>query len=282
MDIQVVSDLHLESPKAYDVYQIKPNALYLALLGDIGCVSDPGYLAFLATQLSQFRVVFHLLGNHEPYGSTWPAVLATLREFQQDNRRQRAAAPTSASPREQPQTTSVVGEYVLLDRDEFHPPGNSNLVVLGCTLFSHVAPPSLQDASLGLNDFCRIGDWTVEQHVEAHARDLAWLNERVAAIARESPGCRIVIFTHHSPTIDERTVNPRFAASKIASGFATDLGREVCWMSRNLALWAFGHTHYNFDRFWDENTGRMIYSNQRGYYFAQASGFDDQGVVHIN
>ncbi|QPG94137.1 hypothetical protein C2857_004943 [Epichloe festucae Fl1] len=40
MDIQIFSDLHLESPKAYDLYNIPPKAPYLALalLGDIGNV----------------------------------------------------------------------------------------------------------------------------------------------------------------------------------------------------------------------------------------------------
>ncbi|KKY39215.1 putative ser thr protein phosphatase [Diaporthe ampelina] len=85
MELQILSDLHLESPEAYDFYEIKPSALHLALLGDIGCVSDPGYLTFLTAQLAQFRVVFHLLENHEPYDSTWDATIKKLREFQEQN-----------------------------------------------------------------------------------------------------------------------------------------------------------------------------------------------------
>ncbi|KAK3372637.1 hypothetical protein B0H63DRAFT_527469 [Podospora didyma] len=34
----ILSDLHLESPKAYDIFDIEPKAPYLALLGDIGNV----------------------------------------------------------------------------------------------------------------------------------------------------------------------------------------------------------------------------------------------------
>lgn len=271
MELQILSDLHLESPKAYDFYEIKPSAPNLALLGDIGCVSDPGYLIFLTAQLAQFRTVFHLLGNHEPYGSTWDAAIKTLRDFQEQNRQQRARSPGSAT----------TGEYVLLDRDEYHLPPPHDLTVLGCTLFSDVPPPSRGDVSLGLNDFFRIGGWTVEQHVEAHRRDLAWLNARVTSLARERPGRRVVVLTHHSPTVDGRTVNPRFAGSKISSGFATDLSGEECWGGGNVVLWAFGHTHYNFARFRDEGTGVVIYSNQRGYYFAQAPGFVEDSVVKL-
>lgn len=246
MELQILSDLHLESPKAYDSYEIKPAAPHLALLGDIGCVSDRAYLTFLTGQLTQFRTVFHLLGNHEPYGSSWDRAIGKIRAFREENRRERAQSPDS-----------WLGEYVLLDRDEFHLPDHG-LAILGCTLFSDVPAPSMNDISFGLNDFFRIDGWTVEQHVQAHKRDVAWLNERVAAIAREHPGRRVVILTHHSPTTDTRTVNSRFSASKISSGFATDLKGEECWRSGNVVFWAFGHTHYNFDRFHDEETGKLF------------------------
>lgn len=272
MKLQIHSDLHLESPKAYDFYNIRPSAPHLALLGDIGCVSNPGYLDFVTMQLERFRTVFHVLGNHEPYGSTWDAAIKTLRAFQEQNRQERA------QPR--PPGSNVLGEYVLLDRDEFHVPGH-DLTILGCTLFSDVPEASMADVSFGLNDFFQISDWTVEQHVEAHRRDVAWLNERVRAIARESPGRHVVVLTHHSPTIGARTVNPRFEGSKISSGFATDLSGEECWRAGNVVLWAFGHTHYNFERFHDWDTGKVVYSNQRGYYFAQADGFAEEDFIDL-
>ncbi|KAG8159763.1 hypothetical protein KVR01_010400 [Diaporthe batatas] len=274
MKLQILSDLHLETPKAYDVYEIKPRAPHLALLGDIGCVSDPGYLDFLTAQLAQFRTVFHVLGNHEPYGSSWGAARQTLRGFQEQNRRDRARQPPAEG------SDGMPGEYVLLDRGEFHLPGH-NLTILGCTLFSDVPAASRDDIGLGLNDFFRIGGWTVEQHVEAHRRDAAWLDGRVAAIAREHPGRRVAVLTHHSPTVDARAVSPRHAASKLQPGFATDLRGRGCWGAGNVVFWAFGHTHYNFARFRDEATGKEVYSNQRGYYFAQAPGFDGEDVVDL-
>ena len=38
MALQILSDLHLDAPKAYDVFKIVPKAPYLALLGDVGNV----------------------------------------------------------------------------------------------------------------------------------------------------------------------------------------------------------------------------------------------------
>ncbi|KAK2597820.1 hypothetical protein N8I77_012581 [Diaporthe amygdali] len=267
MNIQILSDLHLETPKAYDFYETIPTAPHLALLGDIGCVCDPGYLTFLTAQLKQFKIVFHVLGNHEPYCSSWNSVIAKLRMFEKENRQQRAADPS-------------LGEYILLNQNEYHLP-EYNITILGCTLFSHIPKTSLADVSFGLNDFFRIDSWTVEGHISAHARDLAWLNARISALSQEQPNHKLIIFTHHSPTIDPRTINPRTAGNKISSGFATDLRNETCWVGENVAFWAFGHTHFNFPSWRDEQGGTFVYSNQRGYYFSQAAGFTERGVVKI-
>ena len=68
---QILSDLHLDEPSAYDVFTLPAQAPYLVLLGDIGRVQDDGLFLFLETQLRQFHTVFFLLGNHEPYDSDW-------------------------------------------------------------------------------------------------------------------------------------------------------------------------------------------------------------------
>lgn len=165
-----------------------------------------------------------------------------------------------------------MGEYVLLDLDEYHLP-QYGVTILGCTLYSYVPEDSLEDVSLGLNDFFRIDSWTVEEHTLAHKREVAWLNARVTALSQEHPDRQIIVLTHHSPTVDARTINPGTVGSKISSGFVTDLRNEACWLGERVALWAFGHTHYNFPHWKDEDSGTLVFSNQRGYYFAQASGF---------
>jgi predicted phosphodiesterase len=101
MSIQILSDLHLEAPKAYDVFKIIPKAPYLALLGDIGKIvpHKDDCLAFLKEQLRQFRAVFFVPGNHEGYHSTWPETLSILCAFEEDVRKD-----------------SSLGEFVLLDR----------------------------------------------------------------------------------------------------------------------------------------------------------------------
>ena len=52
-----------------------------------------------------------------------------------------------------------------------------------------------------LNDFEEVKDWTVDKYKEAHDSDVEWLNQQLARIREESPQRRVLILTHHSPTI---------------------------------------------------------------------------------
>ncbi|KAK2015979.1 Ser/Thr protein phosphatase [Colletotrichum eremochloae] len=264
--IQIMSDLHL-SHQEYKTYRIKPDAPYLALLGDIGCVKDASYIDFLERQLTAFRIVFHVLGNHEPYGSSWDDTIEKLQSFQDINQRKREQDPSAG-----------LGEYVFMYQREYTLP-DTDITILGCTLFSNVPDSKLTAVSNGLNDFYAIDDWTVEEHCQRHNEDLAWLNARVKA-TEQDPRRAIVILTHHSPTNDSRAVDPLHVNSNIQSGFSTDLRGQLCWENSQVKLWAFGHTHYNCD-FVDEETGKRVYTNQKGYSAGPSAGFRAGDVAQI-
>jgi hypothetical protein len=269
--IQILSDLHLESPSAYNIFTIPPKAPFLALLGDIGNVRDAGFFPFIETQLRNFSTVFLLLGNHEPYHSSWPDVRRKIEQFSQDIRLQDDREPGLS-----------LGAFVFLDRTRHDI--SDTVTVLGCTLYSHVPAEHEERVSFGLNDFYHIDNWTVPDHNAAHAADLRWLNEQVASISAAEPHRKIVVFTHHSPvTRDERAVDPAHAAgSAISYGFSTDLSNEECWQNTSVRLWAFGHTHYNCDFVVKDQAKEMrVVSNQRGYYFKQAREFDIQKVATV-
>jgi predicted phosphodiesterase len=266
MAVQILSDLHLEAPKAYDVIEIIPKAPYLALLGDIGNIAphQDDCIAFLTKQLQQFRAVLFIPGNHEAYHSKWPETLDILRTFEQEVR-----------------NNTTLGEFVLLDRAIFEPPG-SNVVILGCSLFSFIPSESEMAVSFGLNDFFQTDDWDVAAHNKAHRRDVAWLNAQVAELQQRN--VKIVILSHWSPSKDARSIDPRHAASPITSAFSTDLSNQVCFKNAKVKVWAFGHTHYNcdFTVTREGNAGPLrLLANQRGYYFAQAEGFDGEKTIHL-
>lgn len=259
MAIQILSDLHLEAFKEYDSYEITPTAPFLALLGDIGNTAKhtDDFLNFLSRQLQQFQIVFFVPGNHEAYHTSWPKALDTLRQFEV----------------EVSQNTSS-GKFVLLDRDAYRIP-ETNTVILGCSLFSHIPNLESQTVSARLQDFSRTLDWDVPQHNAAHQRDLAWLNDQVASL--ENSDTNIIILTHWTPSTDPLSVDSRHVGSPINCAFSTDLSEETCFKSGRVKVWAFGHTHYNCDFEVQRKgfAGRIrLVTNQRGYSFAQAPGFD--------
>ena len=262
--IQFLSDLHLETPESYDIFEVIPSAPYLALLGDIGCVKDSGYLEFITKQLSQFQIVFLLLGNHEPYHNNWSTAKKILQNLQTRIQEER--------------TDRTLGSFVFLDQTRFDI--SDHVTILGCTLFSNILPEQEDHVSFGLNDFYDIEDWTVSDHSASHSSDLSWLNTQVTSISQLEPHRKILIFTHHSPTISSLASDGAHTGSKISSGFSSDLKDEICWKHENVKVWAFGHTHFNCD-FEDEGNRKRVVTNQRGYYFRQAIGFDGLKTIEF-
>ncbi|PHH82000.1 hypothetical protein CDD82_7317 [Ophiocordyceps australis] len=263
MSIQIVSDLHLEAPRAYGRFDITPRAPYLALLGDIGNVFDhwDEYRAFLLKMLRKFSLVLLVPGNHEPYHSDWPSIIITLDDFEDEVRRQ-----------------DHLGTFVLLDRVAHRLP-RENTVILGCSLFSYISPDNAAFVRRRLHDFTQIDNWDPQAHTDAHVRDLVWLNLQVAEWGLTD--YKIIILTHWSP---RRLCVDNIEPDRATSGFCTDLSEELCFQSPSVRLWAFGHTHNNCDylvrRGRDVPPLRLL-ANQRGYHFARADGFDPDKTVEL-
>ena len=274
MDIvkfQLVSDLHLETPQAwpsYEDFKIYPECPYLALLGDIGNVTDSRLFTFLEEQLRNFQIVFYLLGNHEPYGTTRQLAQTTVRAFAHKMEELRSLLG------------STIGRFIFLDQTRFDL--TDSVTVLGCTLFSRISNEQRQSVTLFCSDFSEIEDWSIEAHNAAHESDVAWLNSQVEHIAGWGPNRKIVVFTHHSPTVLEAANNPEHLkdVAQVRSAFVTDLSDQLCWNSASVRLWAFGHTHFNCD-FEHLATKKRIVSNQKGYRRTELDAFDEAKVVRV-
>lgn len=262
VSFQVMSDLHLETHPSYD-YKFKQTAPYLALLGDIGLVGDDRIFQFLEKQVKRYWAVFFLLGNHEPNGLSFDSAKARVRAFESKMANLRAQ--------------STIGRFVFLDQTRYDV--SSTLTVLGCTLFSHIYEDQEIAVASRLTDFRNISQWTVQDHNRAHRSDLDWLNQQVQEISEKEPQRKLAIFTHHSPCMDERAMDPRHANSEVTSGFVTDLKLEKCWSSPGVKAWAFGHTHYNTS-FTNEH-GAKILANQKGYYMLPTPSFQPECVYTL-
>lgn len=252
--LQILSDLHLEVERpdeplyAYDFPASAPN---LALLGDIGWTRDDRLFDWLRAQLARFETVFFVCGNHEPYGvdATVKDSMDRLQSFQQ----------------------SSSGKLIVLDRTRFDV--SPTLTILGCTLWSALDPDCLDILSWSLTDFKRIHGFDAASYNTLHQTDLAWLCESVEAIRRDEPHRRVVVLTHHAPTI-EGTGDPKHIGGPTNSAFATELTELPCWGSP-VHMWAFGHTHWCCDF---ERKGVRVYANQRGYGTG-ATDFDPSKAV---
>ncbi|KAI5780536.1 Ser/Thr protein phosphatase superfamily [Geopyxis carbonaria] len=290
---QLLSDLHLESPRSYSTYTFAATAPNLVLAGDIGNTRDAGFFTFIHTQLSRFERVFLVLGNHEPYHSSWPDAEAAVFQFAASLKHPSNSTTTSAATSTATSTATThntgtsapaLGEFIPLLRTRYDLPPPLNVTVLGCTLHSHIPPESSAEVGLALNDFHAVGAWTVADHNAAHAGDVAWLNAAVAATPRDR---RVLVVTHHSPSTDGRVNNPMHEDSIYTSGFVTELGGEFCWRDGTPpgAFWAFGHTHYNCDEVLDRVDGAggvRVVANQRGYSFRGGSyDFDAERVYEL-
>jgi hypothetical protein len=243
---QIISDLHLETQSSYD-FPIRKTAPNLALLGDTGQIAHGGLFVFLERQLRRYWNVIFILGNHEPYGTSWALAKASVRTFEARMQALRKS--------------STIDNFVFLDQGRWDV--DETLTVLGCTLFSKISSPQRVEVEKAMRDFREVRDWAVEDHIVAHQSDLDWLNDQVKSISETEPQRRIAVFSHYSPTLDEQAVAPRHRDSRISSAFATDLSQESCWTDQAVVFWAFGHTHFNCD-FTDKH-GKRIVANQKGY-----------------
>lgn len=256
ISFQIISDLHLESHTSYNDFKFPQTAPYLALLGDIGHASNDELFSFLERQIRRYKAVFYLLGNNEPYGLSLSATKERVQAFAFRMDHLRA-------------TSANIGKFIFLDQTRYDL--DEHTTVLGCTLYSNILHEQANAVSARLGDFRYIEDWDVSAHNAAHRSDLAWLDEQIRTISSSEPERRIMVFTHHSPTLSQIASHPKNRGSPITSGFATDLRGEQCWESKSVFLWAFGHTHYNCDFY---ESGKRVVANQKGSFLSPQRTFD--------
>lgn len=187
----------------------------------------------------------YVAGNHEGYdGTPFDRLFDALRE----------------------KATATQGRVTFLE--------NSRAVfgdvhVLGATLWTDYAAngrenveTAMCEANNCLNDHvrCRLRG---SKFAPASARGLhfasrAWLRDEVAKIRADEPEAKIVIVTHHAPIIDGAA--PEYRGGILSPAFVSDLSAEIqAWRP---ALWVFGHTHFNVDKFIGST---RVVSAQRGY-----------------
>ena len=127
-------------------------------------------------------------------------------------------------------------KLILLHRRRIDVP-NSNVTVLGCSLWSRIVDEAKPMVRARVKDYSNIKDWSPDRHNEEHETDMQWLRDQVANIQRDSkleakkPSFSsdttalkrsVLVVSHHAPCL-LGTSEPRFDDSPWASAFATDI-----------------------------------------------------------
>jgi predicted phosphodiesterase len=186
--------------------------------------------------------VIYVAGNHEYYGSSPSATLATLKDL---------AHGTNIH---------------VLDQDAITLCG---VRFIGATLWTgfnlctqQAQRRQAEDQAVALlRDFNRIksdrspgGLFTPQESIDTYERHCAWL---AATLVQPFDGPTVVV-THHAPS--PKSIHPRFEGSLLNNCFVSDA--EHLFGTANTPLWVHGHTHDSFD-YTIENT--RVVCNPRGY-----------------
>ncbi|PTB60112.1 hypothetical protein M431DRAFT_536827, partial [Trichoderma harzianum CBS 226.95] len=131
--IQILSDLHLEVGQQYTSYTFPVTAPFLLLAGDIGRLIDyDNYVAFLEIQACRYKKVFLVLGNHEFYELDYDSGLDMAQRLSEE--------------------PFLKDSIILLNKSRWDDP-DSNLTILGCTLWSAIPEDAATMIETKINDF---------------------------------------------------------------------------------------------------------------------------------
>jgi predicted MPP superfamily phosphohydrolase len=242
MKIQIVSDLHLDATKQpvrrLPEY-LTPSAPYLALLGDICTLNNNVLKQFLLKVCGMYEKVFYLYGNHEWYDTKPNRVV------------------TQSANKFRKWVVENTNNLVVLDNETYDLEGYR---IIGGTMWGKIDAQHDYACSQRMNDYrftyTRFGKLTVQMTNQMHVEFCGFLTKELArARAEKKP---VIVFTHHAPMFDDRMQADKYRGDPCSQAFMIDM---TGYMSNNVKLWAFGHTHHTVD-FTDLYT--RIYSNPKG------------------
>ena len=234
MKIQIASDLHLEMrrnqrPGIHDFNPVEDRDV-LVLAGDIGTYMDAW--PFIEQELRRSPVIY-VPGNHEYY--SWQS-----REHTDEAWKQKAKQNAGLH--------YLTAEGVTVGGVRFWgAPWYSDLFGRRERGYLRSVEGAINDFSPRFNDS---GRWTIERHLEEHARQTTLLRVQAGRVD--------VVVTHWPPTRD--AVAPRFRGNGLNSYFVND--REDLVEEIGARYWISGHVH---DAYRESVGDTVLIGNPTGY-----------------
>lgn len=272
LKIQIVSDVHSEfwsSKKKFNF--IKPKAPILALLGDIGCVGSDDdfvvYKRFVTEQLSKFKHVILIPGNHEYYYNppTKTSRVSSVNTMIGCDKKIKNFAKTSSQL------------HFLNNSTMKMTIGKKKYIIIGSVLWTWIPKKYRKGVQTRMNDYKyihvrdaktkRIRGITSTDVAALHLKNRRYIKSQLA-LAKKA-GMSAIVLTHHKPYLKKN-----HAANPYLCAYESDLTHLFC---KPLVAWAYGHTHIK-----DQSTikGVKVVSNPKGYP-NQQTHFDSTYVLSV-
>ena len=252
VQIQYASDLHIDGwPVGTSFYTfITPVAPILVLAGDICSAWSPLYKPFLAWCSRNWAYVILITGNHEYYTED------TLKTIQETDKYIWIL------------TQKYKNVIFLQDGASFVIPG-TRLRFMGATLWSAIEPGLWDEAASRKGDCRHITISTPRGIKKIHPGDMCALHalhrHALGATMGTIPGERLVVVTHHMPTLD--LLEPRYRNGEKWSSFYAS--NDVDLIGPWVPVWICGHGHRSTTL---TKNGTTLYMNARGYNRSSDAG----------
>lgn len=261
MKLRIASDLHLE----FADYEFTPHDedkdTVLILAGDIVTINSlKNYKSFFDKISSQFKKVLLICGNHEYYNSTLSSI-STYRTYLTKYKNIKLLDNWS---------TVIDGVYFI-----------------GSTLwtdFNSQNENTMNSAQHNLNDYkvIKVKEDNGEEReilstdiLNAHLLSRKYLFNTVKRFRRVDPNAKIVVISHHAPSVE--SISENFRSGPLFGLYHSNLHHEISKTKPNL--WVHGHTHTSSD-YQLEDT--RVVCNPRGYSGYEINQrFNDSLIVEI-
>ena len=214
MNIQYISDLHLEFYNELPKDLITPKAEILCLAGDIGYPYSLIYEEFLIKVNKEFKKVFLITGNHEYYNAkgnrhhTMEEIENHISQIIKDQKLHNI--------------TYLDNSYEDYEGYRF----------VGSTLWSKVDAPIVDYC---INDFRVIQEMSLALYNELHSISREYL---LSSTITESP-YPVIIMTHHLPS--HKLIADEYKNNKTLNKYFASHSEDL--FSCNIKGWIYGHTH---------------------------------------
>jgi len=261
MQILILSDLHLEFGDFIIPKVENEKETIVVLAGDIGLAKkEYTYMDFISNTCYRFKKVIWILGNHEHYGTNFPATLAKL----------------WCATLEHENLYVVDKETVAFD----------DVAFVCATLWTNMDNNNvmtMNDAKLFMNDYKHIRTGPKSEPWRQKLAPLDTMADHQRAkefifpeiVKQKADGKKVVVVTHHLPSF--MSVHESLRGDNLNGAYASELFEDIA--NTKPDIWIHGHTHFSFD-YMIEDT--RVVCNPRGYHPDNLnSDFNDTFTIEV-